>query len=74
MASMITGKVKWFDRKKGFGFIAGDDGVDVFVHYANIALDGYKTLNEGDAVVFEVEHTPKGPQARQVSLAGGAGA
>jgi len=61
-----TGRVKWFDEKKGFGFIEREDGNDVFVHFRAIVGDGYKTLAEGQEVEFEVEQGQKGPQAAQV--------
>ena len=64
---METGKVKWFNRTKGFGFIERDEGEDVFVHYSAITMDGFKVLNEGDEVEFEVTEGPKGPQAANVS-------
>jgi CspA family cold shock protein len=65
----VTGKVKWFDEKKGFGFIAPDDGgKDCFVHYSAIQMDGYRTLAEGEAVQFEVVPDPKGPKAEKVSV------
>ena len=63
---MKTGVVKWFDSKKGFGFISVDGGDDVFVHFTAIQGDGYKTLDEGQQVEFEIEDGPKGPQARNV--------
>lgn len=66
---MSTGKVKWFDESKGFGFIAPDDGSqDVFVHFRAIAGDGFKTLNEGQSVEYDVEQGQKGPQAANVKL------
>jgi CspA family cold shock protein len=63
---MATGTVKWFNEKKGFGFITEDGGNDVFVHYSAIKGDGFKTLVEGDKVTFEVVNGPKGPQASNV--------
>ncbi|HDP26435.1 MAG TPA: cold-shock protein [Deltaproteobacteria bacterium] len=63
---MATGTVKWFNEKKGFGFITEDGGSDVFVHYSAIQGDGFKTLTEGDKVAFEVVQGPKGPQASKV--------
>lgn len=64
---MEQGTVKWFNNAKGYGFIKRNTGEDVFVHYKSIAGDGYKTLNEGDKVEFEVEQGPKGLQAVKVS-------
>lgn len=65
---MATGTVKWFNESKGFGFIAPSDGSpDVFVHFSVIQGDGFKTLAEGQAVDFEMESGPKGPQATKVS-------
>ncbi|HNQ85741.1 MAG TPA: cold-shock protein [Deltaproteobacteria bacterium] len=63
---MATGTVKWFNEKKGFGFITQDGGSDVFVHYSAIKGDGFKTLTEGEKVTFEVTNGPKGPQASNV--------
>ena len=63
---MPDGKVKWFNARKGYGFIATDDGQDVFVHYANITTDGFKTLNEGDLVSFDIVKGEKGLRAENV--------
>ena len=63
---MARGKVKWFNNSKGYGFIGQDDGPDVFVHFSAIRGDGYKSLQEGDAVEFEVVTGQKGPQADNV--------
>ena len=63
---MASGKVKWFDNKKGFGFIAQDTGQDVFVHHTAIIAEGFRSLSEGDAVEFEVVEGPKGLQASNV--------
>ena len=66
---MATGTVKWFNNEKGFGFIAVEGGgKDVFCHFSAIAGDGYRSLNEGDEVEFEVEQGAKGPQAKQVKV------
>ena len=64
---MEKGTVKWFNGAKGYGFISRNGGEDVFVHFKAISGDGYKSLNEGDAVEFEVERGPKGLQAANVS-------
>ena len=63
---MEQGKVKWFNAEKGFGFIEREDGSDVFVHFSAIQLEGYKSLDEGQAVEFEVEEGARGPQAANV--------
>lgn len=63
---MAEGKVKWFNTRKGYGFIAAEDGTDIFVHYSNIAAEGYKTLAEGDAVTFDVVEGEKGLRAENV--------
>ena len=65
---MAKGTVKWFDEKKGYGFITMDEGKDVFVHYSAIAGSGFRKLAEGDRVTFEVKEGAKGPQADQVSV------
>ena len=64
---MERGTVKWFNGAKGYGFISRKDGEDVFVHFKAIIGDGFKNLNEGDAVEFEIERGPKGLQAAKVS-------
>jgi cold shock protein len=69
---MANGKVKWFSNQKGYGFITRDDGKDVFVHYSAVKGDGYKTLEEGQEVEFEVTQGPKGEQATNVTKVGGA--
>jgi CspA family cold shock protein len=63
---MASGKVKWFDNKRGFGFIAQESGQDVFVHYTNIVGSGFKTLNEGEEVSFDVVTSEKGLKALNV--------
>ena len=63
---MVSGKVKWFDNKKGFGFILHDSGKDVFVHYSSIEGKGYKTLAEGELVQFEIIESTKGWKAQNV--------
>ncbi len=67
---MAKGRVKWFNEKKGFGFISKDDGNDVFVHFSAIKRDGFKSLDEGDEVEFEVSQGPKGLQASNVVVLG----
>ena len=63
---MATGKVKWFNDEKGFGFIASDEGGDLFVHYNDIVGEGFKTLAEGEAVEYEPVEGEKGPRATNV--------
>jgi CspA family cold shock protein len=63
---MTKGTVKWFNESKGFGFIAREDGDDIFVHHTSISGTGFKTLSEGQTVEFDVEKTPKGPRAVNV--------
>ena len=62
----INGTVKWFNSAKGYGFIGREDGGDVFVHYSAITAEGYKSLQEGDSVEFEITEGQKGPQAANV--------
>ena len=64
---MAKGKVKWFNNKKGFGFIQQEDGPDLFVHFSSIKTEGYRSLEEGDAVTFDVEDGEKGPKAVNVN-------
>jgi cold shock protein len=68
MDNRITGKVKWFNASKGYGFIEREGGSDVFVHYTAIQTDGYRTLQEGQEVEFVIEQGPKGLQAAQVTI------
>lgn len=65
---MVKGTVKWFNATKGYGFISGENGEDVFVHFSAINVDGYKTLEEGQEVEFEIVEGQKGPQATDVTL------
>lgn len=64
---MTRGTVKWFNGTKGYGFITGEDGKDYFVHFSAINVDGFKTLDEGQSVTFDVEQGQKGPQAANVT-------
>jgi cold shock protein len=66
MPMRLTGKVKWFNNAKGYGFIERDGEPDIFVHYSAIQSKGFKSLEEGDVVEFEVTQGPKGPQAEKV--------
>ena len=65
---MAQGTVKWFNEKKGFGFIEQEDGPDVFVHFSAINSSGFKSLNEGDRVTFEIEQGQRGPAAKNVNV------
>ena len=65
----MTGTVKWFNAEKGFGFITGENGTDVFAHFSQINKDGFKTLEEGQAVTFDVVEGDKGPQAENINIA-----
>lgn len=67
---MARGKVKWFSNQKGYGFITPESGKDVFVHHSAIQADGYRTLEEGQEVEFEIEKGPKGEQAVKVQRVG----
>lgn len=64
--TQVVGRIKWFNNSKGYGFIGCENGPDVFVHYSGIVGDGYRTLQEGDRVSFEIVQGPKGPQAANV--------
>lgn len=63
---MANGTVKWFNNKKGYGFINENNGRDIFVHFSSITMDGYKTLNEGEEVTFDIEESDRGPEAKNV--------
>jgi len=65
--TLTQGTVKWFNGTKGYGFITGEDGKDYFVHFSAINVDGFKTLDEGQAVTFTIENGQKGPQASNVT-------
>jgi len=66
----MNGTVKWFNAEKGFGFITGEDGQDVFAHFSQINIDGFKTLEEGQKVSFDVTQGQKGPQAENITIVG----
>ncbi len=68
MSERVTGTVKWFNASKGYGFIAREDGPDVFVHYSAIQSEGYRSLTEGQSVEFSIEKGPKGLQASNVII------
>lgn len=65
---MCTGKVKWFNAEKGYGFITTDEGKDVFVHYSSIQVDGFRSLEEGQTVTFEIVEGDRGQQAANVTV------
>ncbi|MGA6924901.1 MAG: cold-shock protein [Desulfosarcina sp.] len=65
---MVNGVVKWFNSSKGYGFIEQEDGPDVFVHHSGINTSGFRSLNEGDRVTFEIVQGPKGPSAANVTV------
>jgi CspA family cold shock protein len=67
VSALGEGVVKWFSEKKGFGFIEQEEGQDLFVHYSNINMQGFRTLSEGDRVSFEVEESDRGPKAKNVT-------
>ena len=71
MAERTQGTVKWFNGDKGFGFVSQEDGDDLFVHYSEIQSDGFRTLNEGDKVEFEITQGKKGLQASSVTVVNG---
>ena len=64
---MSEGTVKWFNQRKGYGFISTEDGTDIFVHYSNISGEGFKSLTEGDPVTFDIVEGEKGPRAENVA-------
>jgi CspA family cold shock protein len=68
VAERETGTVKWFNNKKGFGFIVREEGEDIFVHFSSIKTEGFKSLQEGQKVEFSVGKTEKGPQAQDVTI------
>lgn len=68
MSERVTGKVKWFNASKGYGFLERDNGPDVFVHFSAIQSDGYRSLQEGQQVEFTIENGPKGLQAANVTV------
>jgi CspA family cold shock protein len=63
---LANGTVKWFNNKKGYGFINEEEGRDIFVHFSSITMEGYKSLNEGEQVEFEIEDSDRGPEAKNV--------
>lgn len=65
----MNGTVKWFNADKGFGFITAENGTDVFAHFSQINIDGFKTLDEGQSVTFDVAEGQKGPQAENIEIA-----
>ena len=64
----MTGTVKWFNAEKGYGFIKDEEGKDIFVHFSSINSDGYKTLEEGQKVTYDLEESDRGPQAKNVTV------
>mgnify|MGYP000959354237 FL=1 len=64
----MVGTVKWFNGEKGYGFITGEDGTDVFAHFSQINAEGYKSLQEGQRVTYDVTNGPKGPQAENITV------
>jgi cold shock protein len=71
MSEKVTGTVKWFNSEKGYGFISREGGKDVFVHYSSLEGSGFRNLAEGETVEFEIEDSPKGPQAAKVKKVNG---